>query len=310
MANPTIRLKDEFNIEGIVTIHHFAYRSDFIFKSEYHDYWTLFYVEDGVFEISHPGRKDRPVSLLKDHLYLQMPDENYSFRSLGDEPATVFTIGFYSGDEHLDLLANKDLACDEDLKAIVASVARESSLCFTSRVDSSYVYYLERKYNQPFGGEQLIVLWIKALFIELMRRRSRDNLLVEPVYDSESLKRDILMFERITNYYMDHITEHLKIEQVCKDFGIGRSHLQRIFRSQADMGAIEYFCQMRISVARDYIRDKEMSLTDTAKALGYSSIQYFSKQFKKYSGMTPSEYKNTIRSVQNDLIYQQIHYTN
>ena len=307
MADSTIRMREEFNIEGITSVHHFEYRSDFIFKSEYHDYWTLFFVEEGIFELSHPGRKEEAAELARDHLYLQAPEENYSFRSLGGVPARVFTMGFYCNDANLDLLANRDQLCDEYLKSLMESIARESSLCFTSRVDGSSRYYLERKYNQPFGGEQLITLWMKSLFIALIRRQLQEGRLEVPIYDSDSLKRDILMFERITNYYMDHITEHLKIEKVCQDLSIGRSHLQRIFRKQADMGAIEYFCQMRISVARDYIRDKEMNLTDTAQALGYSSVQYFSKQFKKYTGMTPSEYKNSIKAARNDPVYRHIH---
>ena len=307
MAYSGIQLQEVFPIDGISTIHHFEYKSDFIFKSEYHDYWTLFYVEDGVFEISAPGRRGGPVSLEKSHLYLQAPEENYSYRSLGEDRALVFTIGFYSQDGNLDLLAGQAYYCDQVLADLLASIAGESKLCFTSRVDSSSVYYLERKFNQPYGGEQFIALWIKSLLIEMMRRQSRADRLEEPVFDSESLKRDILLFERITDYYFRHISEHLKVEHICKEFSIGRSHLQRIFRKQTGMGAMEYFCQMRVSVARDYIRDKKMSLADTSRELGYSSTQYFSKQFKKITGMTPSEYKNSIQSAQSDPVYKQIH---
>lgn len=305
MTYPTIEMKEEFNIRGITTIHHFEYKSDFIFKSEYHDFWTLFFIKEGTFEISSSGKKGKSIFLEKDHLYLQAPNEHFSFRSSGDSPAIVYTIGFYCDDVNLDLLAKKDMECDDSLKAILSSLAQEGDLCFTSRIDASSIYYLERKYNQPFGGEQLIILYLKTLFIKLMRQSIaiRNE---QPLYDSESLKRDVLLFDRITRYYNEHITEHLKIEKICQEFSIGRSHLQRIFRNQTGMGAIEYFCQMRISVARQYLHDNDMNLTDTSKALGYTSIHYFSKQFKKITGMTPSEYKNSIQSAQNDPVYQQI----
>ena len=112
MAYSGIHLQEVFPIDGISTIHHFEYNSDFIFKSEYHDYWTFFFVEDGIFEISQQGRKGEPVSLEKGHLYLQAPEENYSFRSLGEDTALVFTIGFYSKDENLRLLSGRDYFCD------------------------------------------------------------------------------------------------------------------------------------------------------------------------------------------------------
>ncbi len=306
MAYTTIEMREEFNIESITSIHHFEYKSDFIFKSEYHDFWTMFFVEDGSFEINGSNRKDGPVLLESGHLFIQPPNEHYSYRSVGEKPATIFTIGFYCDDVVMDLLSRQDLTCSQRMIDIIGSISQESSLCFTSRVDSSSIYYLERKFDQPFGGEQLILLSLKTLLIYLMRQSSEKEM-EEPVYDSESLKRDVLIYNRIIKYYADHINEHLKIENICQEFSIGRSHLQRIFRSQTGMGAIEYFCQMRISQAREYIRDDNMSLTETSKKLGYTSIHYFSKQFKKITGMTPSEYKTSIESAKNDPLYHQLH---
>ena len=120
------------------------------------------------------------------------------------------------------------------------------------------------------------------------------------------LKTDSILFNRITDYYEAHITEHIKVEHLCKEFAIGRSHLQRIFREQTGYGAIEYFCQMRISAAKRYIRENKMNLTDTAASLGYTSIYYFSKQFKKITGMSPSQYQKMVRSSKKDPIYEQI----
>ena len=119
------------------------------------------------------------------------------------------------------------------------------------------------------------------------------------------LKTDSILFNRITDYYEAHITEHIKVEHLCKEFGIGRSHLQRIFREQTGYGAIEYFCQMRISAAKRCIRENRMNLTDTAASLGYTSIYYFSKQFKKITGMSPSQYQKMVRSSKKDPLYEQ-----
>ena len=44
MSGTVLHLKREFDISAVVSIHYFEYKSDFIFKSEYHDYWNLLYV--------------------------------------------------------------------------------------------------------------------------------------------------------------------------------------------------------------------------------------------------------------------------
>lgn len=63
MALESLHLKKEFEIRQLTSLHYFEYKSDFIFKSEYHDYWKLLYVEDGSAEISFSNKKQAPVTL-------------------------------------------------------------------------------------------------------------------------------------------------------------------------------------------------------------------------------------------------------
>ena len=65
MALESLHLKKEFEIRQLTSLHYFEYKSDFIFKSEYHDYWKLLYVEDGSAEISFSNKKQAPVTLQK-----------------------------------------------------------------------------------------------------------------------------------------------------------------------------------------------------------------------------------------------------
>ena len=116
----------------------------------------------------------------------------------------------------------------------------------------------------------------------------------------------VLLSVIIIIHELGHLITAKKFGVYCHEFSIGRAHLQRIFREHTGLGAIEYFCQMRISAAKQLIRENKMNLTDTAKTLGYTSIHYFSKQFKKITGIPPSRYQESIRSAGNDPIYQQI----
>ena len=81
MSPESLQLKKEFEIQKIASLHYFEYKSDFIFKSEYHDYWKLLYVEDGSAEITFSNKKLSPVILEKGDLFIQSPDEYYSFKA-------------------------------------------------------------------------------------------------------------------------------------------------------------------------------------------------------------------------------------
>ena len=63
------------------------------------------------------------------------------------------------------------------------------------------------------------------------------------------------------------------------------------------MGVIEYFSLMKINIAKELIRTNRMNFTQISEHLGYTSIHYFSRQFKKITGMTPSEYVTSIKAM-------------
>ena len=57
---------------------------------------------------------------------------------------------------------------------------------------------------------------------------------------------------------------------------------------------IDFFTKMKVEYAKELIREKNQNFTQISEFLGYSSIHYFSRQFKKITGMTPSEYTASI----------------
>ena len=92
MSPESLQLKKEFEIQKIASLHYFEYKSDFIFKSEYHDYWKLLYVEDGSAEITFSNKKLSPVILEKGDLFIQSPDEYYSFKAAPGKIAVLYDV--------------------------------------------------------------------------------------------------------------------------------------------------------------------------------------------------------------------------
>ena len=105
------------------------------------------------------------------------------------------------------------------------------------------------------------------------------------------------MFKRVTAYMEAHISQQLTIEQICWDNLIGRTQLQKIFQQEAGTGIIDYFSKLKIDAAKHMIRDGRLNFTQIADQLGYSSIYYFSRQFKKITGMSPSDYASSVKAI-------------
>jgi two-component system response regulator YesN len=49
--------------------------------------------------------------------------------------------------------------------------------------------------------------------------------------------------------------------------------------------------------AKDLIRENQLSMTQIAEALGFSGLEYFSKVFKQYAGISPNEYKKKLKTL-------------
>ena len=93
----------------------------------------------------------------------------------------------------------------------------------------------------------------------------------------------------------DNIAKRLTLSDICRDNLVGRSYLQKIFREKTGGGAMEYFGTLKIGAAKRMIREGTHNFTEIAALLGYNSIHYFSRHFKKVTGMTPSEYASSVK---------------
>ena len=103
--------------------------------------------------------------------------------------------------------------------------------------------------------------------------------------------------DSIIQYMAAHIYEPLKIQTLCDEFSLSRSALHALFQDEKHCGPIEFFNSMKIERAKELIRDGSMNFTEIAHFLSYSSLQYFSKQFKKATSMSPLEYASSVRLI-------------
>ena len=103
------------------------------------------------------------------------------------------------------------------------------------------------------------------------------------------------MIEQVTQYLSNHVYDTLTVADICRDNIISRSQLQQLFHQYKGCGVIEYFSRLKIETAKQLIREGQYTFSQIANLLNYSSYQYFSLQFKKYTRMSPSEYSSSTK---------------
>lgn len=290
-----IFLKEEYRVSSLDSFQVFEYRSDFIYKSEYHDHWMLYYVKCGTLEFSFSDQHDKNILVPESGLFIQPPHSHYSFRAGADGFAQAFCIGFSCDSLSLPLLCSYAHRLTKKELELLDKIQKELEDNFSPDIKRDGTISLSRALLQPFGGEQLIGSYLEILLVYLARLSSNSSDKKSlPSYSPED--GDFILFQQITQFYQEHITSYLSLEEICQAFSIGQNHLQRIFRRHTGMGAIEYFCHMRIDAAKELMRLEETSPAETARRMGYHTAHYFSKQFKKIAGMSPTQYLSLIKN--------------
>ena len=123
----------------------------------------------------------------------------------------------------------------------------------------------------------------------------RDELFPPTINVKRSSKPEL--FDEITDFLAENTDKSLTLDDIAHQVGISKTTLKQLFSKLAGCGVCEYIIRMKINAAKTYIREGNYNFTEIAEMLGYSSIHYFSAQFKKRVNMTPSEYANSIKSL-------------
>ena len=86
----------------------------------------------------------------------------------------------------------------------------------------------------------------------------------------------------------DHFSLSKNLSQALhKDY----SHLSKLFSEVEGMTIEHFFILQKLEKAKEWLVYNEHSLSEIALNLGYSSVQHLSTQFKKFTGMTPGQFK-------------------
>lgn len=299
MAYNGIDLKDTITLDKIYSIHYFEYMSDFTFKGESHNFWEFVCVDKGEVAIT---AADKFIILKKGHIAFHQPNEFHNVKATGKIAPNLVVISFGCQSKAMNFFQKQVLQIDETERNLLANIIIEARNCLEGRLDDPYMQTILLKKAHVFGSQQLIRLYIEQFLLHLIRRY-RNVLVMHKNLSHPDLAKitksnsDYKVYNRIVSYLEINISKNITIENICQDILVSRSQLQKIFKDITSMGVIEYLSHMRINLAKEMIRTNQLNFTQISEQLGYSSIHYFSRRFRKITGMTPTDYASSIKAM-------------
>lgn len=94
-------------------------------------------------------------------------------------------------------------------------------------------------------------------------------------------------------YMRLHYTEDISLESIASLLGFHTVYLNRIFKKEKQITPIQFLINLRIEKAKELIaQNPALDFTTIGESVGYHDPHYFSRAFKKVTGLSPSEYRN------------------
>jgi two-component system response regulator YesN len=97
--------------------------------------------------------------------------------------------------------------------------------------------------------------------------------------------------QRALLYIARNYKEDISMEQTAEYVNLSPHYFSKMFRQHAGETFIDYVTRLRINEAKRLIAEERLSLKEISYEAGYKDPNYFSRVFKKATGMTPSEYR-------------------
>ena len=93
---------------------------------------------------------------------------------------------------------------------------------------------------------------------------------------------------------MQNISRRFGVSDVAASIPISEGYLSALFKKNEGITLNNYITDIKMEVAKAYIREGRFTFTQIANMIGYNNVHYFSTSFKKHFGVTPTEYANSI----------------
>lgn len=272
------KLSDQFKISGVANVHFFEFDKNFETEIDKHPFYELVFVSSGVLKVISDGFSGE---LKKNDLIIHRPNEYHSLISEKNTSPTVIIIGFTAEGLPKEFTDLPLKLSDTNVKKL-AEVVKEGRNVFAPPHNVP-VYDMKKNKNQIYGSEQMLKITLEYFFIGLIREH---NSSVQQ--DSPQSKFNV---NEIIAYLDDKYKEKITISELSFIFGTNRTTLCKEFKNATGTTILDYVADKKLNEIKRIICDTNATFTEISIILNFESVHYFTRFFKKNTGMSPKEFR-------------------
>lgn len=239
-----------------------------------HEYWEMLLImkdEPDPYQMVIGGevyKNDQSAGL-----YLVPPNVEHHFMNTGRLPNKNLYVGFsYQSGSRQGRLEALPVLLPTNTAEIVSIVAEQREIVRDLSMDSS----------QSLNDRRLEIM--NGVF-RLVRYLTTPN----RRHSTAGEVRNKQLADEIVQYIAANLDRYIRIDEMAAAFYISPNYLGQIFRQATGMTVKAYHNKLRMEYALELLQTGQHSIGAVAAAIGFSDVAYFSRKFKEYYGLSPSQ---------------------
>ena len=220
---------------------------------------------------------DLPIAVSYEENYpVDLENEIFEMLSEGDVDATLLSAGRF-----FDWMAE---SYSDDIQSIKLKV-----LEFVLRAESDmyksggHLYAFDSRKNylsEVMGVDGLDGL--KNWYMEKMKSATQSMSTGKKDHTHHLIKKAL-------DYIQNNFNRDISLNEISEELNISSYYFSKLFKDETGEGFVEYMTKRRVDKAKEMLKDPQKSIKEIGSECGYSDPNYFSRSFKKYTGVTPTE---------------------
>lgn len=248
--------------------------NDNMTKSHFHDFYEIYFLEEGgrniiiesdIFSIE-PGMFALKAPYVMHHSY---GDLNVPFKRI----VLYFRPNALTSKELRDAMENSTgtYRPDPSLQRTMEEILRQM---------------LEEENENPVFKQESMQSLLNAMLVTFLRKAENKE---------ESCNKHLI--GEVMDFIHENYAENISLEGLAKKFYVSHYYLCREFKRMTNRTIVQYISVTRISNAQRKIMETDLSITEISNLTGFSNVTHFNRVFKKYAGISPSQYRKDYREI-------------
>lgn len=245
-----------------------------------HDYYLLHTVLDGagLFQSGSFSQQCRAGDT-----FVIFPGTLFSYRADNDTPWHYAWVAL-QGDAASALLSD-------------AGITQERPYLHSENIDELHSLYERIRLSfQQSAYPRLESMEASGWTRLLLHQFGLSNLSILPSHPKEMPEVIDRQIDQAIRWITLQFHQQISIDQMAYTLGYHRAHLSKAFKQKTGLSPKQYLLKMRMEKAKELL-NSQLTIDQIASSVGFNDALYFSKQFRKYSGSSPSEFRSNLKQM-------------